>query len=1191
MNCPKCQSEYQAGDKFCRECGTKLPSVCPQCGHEVSPKDKFCPECGAKLIETDSSKEDMKAFRLEDVQEKPRIPDALRKQMDDAAREMEGENRLVTSLFADISGFTPMSQELSPEAVVERVNQCFRVITDTIHRYEGRHNRFIGDCELAFFGAPLAHENDPERAILAALDMHKGVEELGLNISVGINTGMAYFGTIGTGENQEISAYGVDVNLAKRLQEKANPGQILVGDGTYRLTRTIFNFNSLGLNTFKGIKTPVLIYEVLGVKEHPEKLRGIEGLRARMIGREKEFTALIDCADALVAEHKGQIVTISGEAGIGKSRLVGELKEYLKDKEVQCLEGRCFSIGQTIGFWPFIDIIHTYLGISNENDIASDRLIMKMGSLFGQEAENIIPYIGQMLSIRLDEKYQQRIRYAAPDQIRHQILLRTRDFFLKLAQEKPLLLILEDMHWADELSLDLFYVLMDELPNAPILLVCVYRPERDHGSSKIDPVASSKYLDRYTRISIRALTQHETQQLLESLLAVDNLPPQIRAMVLDKTEGNPFFIEEVIRLLIDQGMIYRENDRWKAKEAISEISVPETIQSVILSRIDALQEAVRHVLQYASVIGRVFQRQLLCYIAGQEEAIEQKLSQLEADELVYKERIVPELEYAFKHALTQEATYHQLLNQQRRLFHERIGEGIEAIYREQIEEYYERLAYHYSRSDNKEKAIEYLVKAGQKAAYRYVNKEALSYFQQALDRVETGEDYNRILEHRAKLLLRLFRGEEAANDYQQLLEGAKQTGDRKQELESLLGLASAYYIIALDEPDFASKSLELYKQAYTIARTLGDKERMARSLIPTADFRDFWIEYTNQAFANIEEALAISRELGNEELIIDSMIARLKFRNFLGTKEQAEKQIEELLNLIEPRYDLIKLREAYFRIIWIYLTRSNFKKCIEYCDASIRLASETGAPPVQYQSIKAYALLNLGQYDSAWESLLMEVADENHQFAIAFRDFVMGIYFMELMNYEKASKIFESVIEQARHVERAWLVSWAQRNLARCFIRTGQLDRVNVDNTITADIVAEIALSDGKLDEALKQAEQARLQAEEGSNWWADQSDYTSVLELQLRVLLRLGRYKDVVTLADTGIRVSEGIGYLPMMWRIRSAKAQALKMLGNVSSAVQEYKAAAVVIRKLADTIKDEQLRQAFMSNTLISSIILEGE
>jgi len=221
----------------------------------------------------------------------------------------------------------------------------------------------------------------------------------------------------------------------------------------------------------------------------------------------------------------------------------------------------------------------------------------------------------------------------------------------------------------------------------------------------------------------------------------------------------------------------------------------------------------------------------------------------------------------------------------------------------------------------------------------------------------------------------------------------------------------------------------------------------------------------------------------------------------------------------------------------------------------------------------------------------MEVADENHQFAIAFRDFVMGIYFMELMNYEKASKIFESVIEQARHVERAWLVSWAQRNLARCFIRTGQLDRVNVDNTITADIVAEIALSDGKLDEALKQAEQARLQAEEGSNWWADQSDYTSVLELQLRVLLRLGRYKDVVTLADTGIRVSEGIGYLPMMWRIRSAKAQALKMLGNVSSAVQEYKAAAVVIRKLADTIKDEQLRQAFMSNTLISSIILEGE
>jgi len=685
-----------------------------------------------------------------------------------------------------------MAREMPLDQYVEAINDCFKMIVDIISiKYEGSINRFIGDCVLAFFGAPIAHENDAERAILAALDIRDGVKELGLDVSIGINTGMTYVGEMGSDLYLERSAWGPDVDFAKRLQEAAEPGKIYVGASTYRLTRTALDFEKPVEIEIKGMEKRQITYPVLHVKEHPEKLRGIEGLRARMIGREKEFAALMDCADTLMTERRGQIATIIGEAGIGKSRLVGELKEYIKDRDVRWLEGRCLSIGQSVSFWPFIDIMRTYLGISGEDsekEIAG-KLVQQMTSLFGQEAESIIPYVGHMLSIKVDERYQERIRYAAPEQIRRQTLLRTRDVFMALARRQPLIVVLEDMHWADDLSLDLLWVLMDELVTAPMLLLCVHRPERDHGSWQIDGVASSKYLERYTRISLRPLTAQQTQQMVESLLTIENVPSKTKSAILEKTEGNPFFVEEVIRLLIEQGTIYQEDERWKAKETIEETSVPDTVQSVILSRIDRLHEEVRYILQCASVIGKVFQRRLLGYLANHEDTMEEHLSRLEASDLVYKERIVPELEYAFKHALTQEATYQRMLDRQRSMFHERVGEGIETLYREQIAEYYERLAYHYSRSDNKEKAIEYLVKAGQKAAGRYANQDALDYFQQALELIKTDDDYNRVLRYRAKLLLDMFRGKEAASDYEQLLENAKRSGDRKRELESLLGLA------------------------------------------------------------------------------------------------------------------------------------------------------------------------------------------------------------------------------------------------------------------------------------------------------------------------------------------------------------------------------------------------------------------
>ena len=754
MICPNCQHENPKEALFCMKCGTKLERKCPRCGADYPEEAVFCMKCGTKLVEeavptpTEVAVPTMGAQpsrppKLENMQDRLYIPEPLRQRMDTAEQEIAGENRLVTALFADISGFTPMSQQLTPEVVVERVNQCFQAITDAVYRYEGSVNRFMGDCVLAFFGAPLTHENDPERAILAALDMREAVLKLELNISVGINTGMMYFGPIGTQQHREITAYGHDVNLAKRFQEAANPGQILIGESTYRLTRKAFDFNRIDALTLKGIESPVTAYEALNIKEHPEKLRGIEGLRARMIGREHEFADLKEVCDQWI-EGQGQIVSIIGEAGIGKSRLVAELKTYQTSevsKTSEVCEGRCVSIGQPISYWPFLDILRTYFNLSEEDSgqEMARKVTENITALFPQSAEEFLPFLGHLLSIQFGNKLDDSLKFATPDQIKHQTLMRLRDLFETLARKQPLLLILEDLHWADDLSLDLLSLLMDELATTPMMLLCVYRPEKEHRVWQLSNQAQRKCLDRYTEITLKQLSSRESRQLVETLLTIDNLPESVKEMILRKSEGNPFFIEEVIRSLIDRDLVYRDGDRWKARSEISDIDVPDTIQSVLLARVDRLQAEAKYVLQCASVIGRLFKYRLLEHLSQQERNLDRYLSEFEERELVYEERTVPELEYAFRHALTQEATYQSILERRRREFHHQVALGIERFYRERLEEYYEELAHHYSRSEDAEKAVEYLLKAGEKAKQSYDNETTISHFNKALEMMEQRE--------------------------------------------------------------------------------------------------------------------------------------------------------------------------------------------------------------------------------------------------------------------------------------------------------------------------------------------------------------------------------------------------------------------------------------------------------------------
>jgi class 3 adenylate cyclase/tetratricopeptide (TPR) repeat protein len=1192
MICPSCRHENRPAAKFCARCRAGLQRVCPECGTEVAPEDLFCDACGADLpgAATATASVNPPSLEAQFAALQEAMPAAFR---DRILTQAEGELRVVTVLFADMSRSVETTRHLPPDEAAALINRLLRAMVDALLKYEGRVDHFLGDGALAVFGAPQAHENDPERAILAAMAIREAARQLGLQVTAGINTGEVYLGGIGSERHQEVTVMGPVVSLASRLQGQAEPDEIVVGEATYRQTRRAFEFTPRTL-AIKGIDGPVSAYQALRPLSRPEKVRGIEGLRADLIGRQRELAALIDAAEDLANERRGQIVTVIGEAGIGKTRLVSELKAYLQDKAVLWLEGRCISIGQSVSFWPFIDIMRAYLGIAGEDtegEIAA-KLVQRLTDLFDQDAAGVIPYVGQMLSVKLEEQYQERIRHAAPEQVRRQTLLRVRDLFVALARRQPLALILEDLHWADDLSLDLLWVLMDELVAAPILLVCVYRPEHEHGCWKIDSAASSKHLERYTPLRLKPLTHGESRQMVESLLDIRDLPPATRAAILENTEGNPFFVEEVVRLLIERGTIYREDGLWQANETIGALAVPDTIKSVILSRIDRLHKEVRYALQCASVIGRVFQHRLLEFLSGQSEALEAHLSQLETYELVYKERIVPELEYAFKHALTQETAYEAILSRHRKSFHQRVGAAIEELYQEQIEEYYELLAFHYSRSENREKAIEYLVKAGQKAAGRYANQEALGYYEKALSLAEGSGVYETLLAERAKVRLSLFQGKEAASDYEQLLESARRAHRQNEELTALLGLAKSYYVIALDDQtsDSPSRCRQLYEAAYALAHELGDAASMARAVIPTTWLTDFSSEYKDQAIANARAAISLSHESEDEELVIDSRLAMFRYTRSLP---EAQAGGEELRDQLKGRHDFLRLNELYFHLMWGHSSLGRFEKAIEYCDDGIKLAGEIGLPPVQYPTLKALALLKLGHYGEAWEALQAEVADEGHRFGAAMKDLGTSIYFSELMAHDKASEIARSVIEQATTLRRPWMRGWAQMVLARSLIRSGRpagadlaqitQDPENMGATFPAEVMAEIYLFEGRLEEALQQAERSACQAEE-TRWLPA---YVSTLALKLRILLGLGQPAEVAALADRALPMAEDMHSLPMVWRIRGARAEALALLGNMEAAAHEYHAAASIIQTLAKAIGDAELRQGFVSSPQVSPVL----
>ncbi|MFN2120196.1 MAG: adenylate/guanylate cyclase domain-containing protein, partial [Anaerolineales bacterium] len=578
MKCPSCAHDNPSDALFCQNCGRELGRRCPKCGTQNAPDARFCKQCGTPLAESSE--------RLEALQET--APEALREKLRAASAGIQGERKPVTILFTDIVGSTSLAEKLDPEEWKEIVSGAHRRVGEAIYRYEGTIAQLLGDGVLAFFGAPITHEDDPIRAVHAGLDIHDSTKEYArqlqgyvddFQLRVGINTGTVVVGTVGHDMHMEYLAIGDAVNLAARLQSASQPGHVLLSDATAKLVKAEFDLKPLGEIIVKGKAEPVSVTEVVDRKAAPSRGRGIHGLVSPLVGRQQELEAL-KAALRQVMEGHGQIVSVLGEAGIGKSRLVEEARADKSLAPLRWLEGRSVSYGATLSFWAVTQLIENDLGLSDGDPEPKIKAALRrrVNGLFGDRASDLLPYLEHLMGVELEGEAARRVQQFDGEALKREVLRAASEYFREVAEGQPTVLVLEDLHWADPSTLEALQGLLALADRSPLCLLLLARIDRDHGSWQLKVRAETDLAHRYTEIQLKPLSLEDSNELVSRLMIVANLPDAIRRMILERSEGNPFYLEEIVRGLIEQGAIVHEEGTWRAGAMISSAEIPETLQ-------------------------------------------------------------------------------------------------------------------------------------------------------------------------------------------------------------------------------------------------------------------------------------------------------------------------------------------------------------------------------------------------------------------------------------------------------------------------------------------------------------------------------------------------------------------------------------------------------------------------------------
>jgi len=818
VKCPRCLRENLPQSNFCMECGGPLLAKCASCGIDLPPSAKFCPGCGRAVADMTPSA--APRFASPETYTPKHLVDKIL--MSKSA--VEGERKQVTVLFADLKGSMELMDACDPEEARGILDPVLERMMDAVHRYEGTVNQVMGDGIMALFGAPVAHEDHTARACYAALFMQESVNryarEAGrtvpvpLQIRVGLNSGEVVVRSVGSDLRMDYTAVGQTTHLAARMEQMASPGSILIPAEALRLAEGYVEVRPLGPVQVKGLGRPVEVCEIIGAGSVRTRFQAsaARGL-TRFVAREPELGEL-QRALQQARRGQGQVCAVMGQPGVGKSRLFHEFIRSRSVAECLILESGSVSYGKARSYLPIIDLLKEYFRIEDRDDERKirEKVTGRLLSL-ADSLHPTLPAFLSLLDVPVDDAQWQALD---PPQRRHRTVNAVERLLLWESRVQPVLLAVENLQWVDSESQALLDGLVEILPTARILLLVNYRPEYQHGWG------SKTY---YRQLRVDPLAPESAEALLQVLLGDDAALQPLKRLLIDRTEGNPFFLEESVRTLIETHVLLGERGAYRPARDVTSIQVAPTVQAVLAARIDRLSAEDKRLLQSAAVIGTDVPLALLQVIAdGSEDDVHRGLSALQAAEFLYEAALFPDLEYTFKHALTHEVAYGSLLQQSRRVLHARIVEAIETLYADRVSEQVERLAHHAFSAELWDKAVSYLRQAGAKAFARSGNREAVACFEQALTALgnlpESRETIEQAVDLRFDLRNALLPLGQFETFHRYLREAevlAKQLDDRRR-----LGWTSVYMCHYLWMTGSSRDARTFGQSAHAIAETLGD---------------------------------------------------------------------------------------------------------------------------------------------------------------------------------------------------------------------------------------------------------------------------------------------------------------------------------------------------------------------------------
>jgi len=1015
MKCPKCQFENPEDAKFCNECGSKLEIACSSCGKINSLSNKFCSECGHKIIIPAEQTPKELSFEEKLAKIQRYLPKDLTQKILAQRDKIEGERKQVTVMFCDMEGYTSLTEKLGSEEMYSTMDQVYEILIHKVHDYEGTVNELTGDGIMALFGAPIALEDAPQRAIRSALAIHREITGFSdrlksekkmppLKMRIGINTGPVIVGTLGNDLRVEFKAVGDTVNLASRMESLAEAGTTYVTEETFKLTEGFFRFEALGEKKIKGKEEPVKVYQVIAPSTRRTRfdVSAERGLTL-FVGRERELELLLDGFQR-AKSGKGQAFSILSEAGVGKSRLLYEFRKTIVNQDITFLEGKCLSYSRGVAYHPVIDILKSNFDIhEGEGDQEIREKVERGLRLIGVDEPSTLPYLLELLSVK-DSGIDQISM--SPEAKKDRIIEAIKRIVLRGSEIRPLVMAFEDLHWLDKSSEDVLRSHLESIPGARVLLIFTYRPEFVH------TWGARSY---HNQLTLHRLSNRESLEMVTSILGTREIERTLEELILEKTEGVPFFIEEFIKSLKDLKIIERKEDVYRLTKDAQQLTIPSTIQDVIMARVDSLPEGAKEVLQTGSVIEREFSYPLINRVTGlPEKELLSYLSVLKDSELLYERGIYPQSNYIFKHALTREVVYDSILAKKKKKLHEEIGNAIEELNRDSLSEHCEVLSEHYLLSENYLKSAEYSRLAGRRA--------------------EKKASFNDAIAHTKKRVISLERLPQTEDVEKQIIDA-----------RTVLGLYIAQMNYFVDAKEVIDPIIDLaIKRNY--------KRRLCHIYTILGTY--YWSGEENypEAFKAFEEALKISEEVKD---IVSFVLASSWFGYALGMNCEFERSIKYLQGAID-------INVAAKNFWGIAISKSNLAYFSHWYHGRIDLQSKTSNEGLQIAEesgdIYSKAIAYPSHGTSCYGKGLLEEAEKYLLKGLEFcerinfsgwdgiAEYTLGDIYYEAGNFQRSKEHYEKGIWafERNRLFPSW-VGWGKVASTRSKVKNKEKD-VNLES-------------------------------------------------------------------------------------------------------------------------------------------------